>query len=118
MLHLIQEKIKTGESIKLNLDCGYSHTDDFINIDKFANSVPDWVMDIEQMPWTIPNDTVDEMVMAHVLEHIGQEAAVYMSVWQQLYRVCRDGVLVHIVVHTLGTTTLLPIQPMCALSHR
>ena len=98
MSHLIQEKIKAGESIKLNLGCGYNQMDGFINIDKFASSAPDWVMDIEQMPWTIPNDTVDEVVMTHVLEHIGREAEVYMSVWQQLYRVCRDGALIHIVV--------------------
>jgi predicted SAM-dependent methyltransferase len=79
MSHLIQEKIKAGESIKLNLGCGYNHMDGFINIDKFASSAPDWVMDIEQMPWTIPNDTVDEVVMTHVLEHIGREAEVYIG---------------------------------------
>lgn len=98
MSHLIQEKIKAGESIKLNLGYGYNHMDGFINIDKVTSSASDWVMDIEQMPWSLPNDTVDEMVMTHVLEHIGLEAEVYMSVWQLLYRICRDGALIRIVV--------------------
>ena len=70
----------------------------YVNVDKFDTSQPDWTMDMEQSPWALPDDCVSEVVMTHVLEHIGREAEVYMAVLQQLYRVCVDGALIQIVV--------------------
>jgi len=37
-------------------------------------------------------------VLSHVLEHLGEQKAVYLGILKELYRVCRDGALVRITV--------------------
>lgn len=84
--------------MRLNLGCGGRKFPDWINVDKFPTCGPDQVVDLEQFPWPWPDDSVDEVRMYHVLEHLGAETGVYLGIIKELYRVCRDNAAIHIIV--------------------
>lgn len=84
--------------MRLNLGCGSSKMQGWINVDKIAASNPDQVVDLEALPWPWPDDSVDEVLLAHVLEHLGARTEVYLGIIKELYRVCRNGATVTIIV--------------------
>jgi hypothetical protein len=82
--------------LRLNLGCGMNPIEGFINVDRFGE--PDVRVDLEVVPWPWPDDSVCEVVLSHVLEHIGRDPDVYLGVMKELYRVCRDGATIHVSV--------------------
>jgi ubiquinone/menaquinone biosynthesis C-methylase UbiE len=84
--------------MRLNLGCGNSKIPGWINIDKIAACNPDQVVDLEAFPWPWPDSSVDEVLLAHVLEHLGAKTETYLSIIRELYRVCRNGATVKIIV--------------------
>jgi len=82
--------------IKLNLGCGENHKDGYINVDKFGS--PDVRCDLEQVPWPWEDSSVTEILLDHVLEHLGQETEVYLNIIKEIYRICKDQATVHINV--------------------
>lgn len=83
---------------KLNLGSGQNKKDGFINIDKFAEADPDLLIDLEKTPWEFENSTVDEILLNHVLEHLGRDVDVFFSIIKEIYRVCCDGAAIQINV--------------------
>ena len=83
--------------MKLNLGCGYNKLEGYVNVDNDENCKPDVLTDLEA-PLPFEDNSVDEIVLNHVLEHLGQTTKVYFSVWKELYRVLKDGGLIHITV--------------------
>lgn len=84
--------------MKINLGCGQNKLQGYVNIDKFAGCRPDRVMDLEVTPWDMATDSVDEVVMNHCLEHLGQDANVFLAIMRELYRVCKAGTFIRIHV--------------------
>lgn len=84
--------------MKLNLGCGQNRMEGYVNTDKEPLVEPDVVMDLEDFPWPFDDDSVDEVVANHVLEHVGADPQVFLGVMQELYRVCRPGALLRIAV--------------------
>jgi len=84
--------------MRLNLGCGGRKFPDWLNVDKFPTCGPDQVVDLEKFPWPWPDNSVDEVRMYHVLEHLGAETPVYLGIIKELYRVCRDNASLHIIV--------------------
>ena len=84
--------------MRLNLGCGFDKKADWINVDKSPLSEPDEVVDLEEIPWPWADDSVQEVQMRHVLEHLGATSDGYLAIIKELWRVCRPGALVHIVV--------------------
>lgn len=82
--------------MKLNLGCGAQRPDGYLNVDKFGE--PDQKWDLEVIPWPWPDNSADEVLMSHVLEHLGQQPQTFIAIMQELYRVCKDGALVRVLV--------------------
>jgi len=84
--------------MKLNLGCGHDKRPGWHNVDKVAASEPDQVVDLEVLPWPWVDDTVDEVMLRHVLEHLGREPDLFLGIMAELYRVCRGGARITVVV--------------------
>jgi hypothetical protein len=82
--------------MKLNLGCGSRHLPGYCNVDKHGEADQHW--DLETFPWPWADNSVDEINMSHVLEHLGQQPQTFIRIMQEMYRVCRDGASVHVVV--------------------
>lgn len=82
--------------LRLNLGCGQDYLDGYLNVDRFGE--PDLRYDLEALPWPWPDDSADEVLFKHVLEHLGRDPMVYLEIWKELYRVCRDGTAIQIIV--------------------
>lgn len=85
-------------TIKLNLGCGTHHQpieNGWVNIDKYDPA--DAIADLEQeWPWV--DNTIDEVLFQHSLEHMGATVDGFKHILQQLYRVCKADAKVTIVV--------------------
>lgn len=84
--------------MKLNLGCGSARLDGWVNVDRAAVLEPDQVWDLERLPWPWADSSADEILLKHVLEHLGQQTDVFLAVIRELWRVCRDGALITIEV--------------------
>jgi hypothetical protein len=83
-------------NLRLNLGCGTKCLDGYINVDKFGN--PDLCLDLETFPYPWENNSVAEIKMHHVLEHLGQETETYLKIIQELYRICQPNAKINIIV--------------------
>ena len=84
--------------MKLNLGCGFNKKEGFVNVDKFDTCNPDMVADMEVFPWPWDDNSVDEVLFDHSLEHMGQMTDVFLGIIKELYRVCKKDVVVQINV--------------------
>ena len=83
-------------ALKLNLGCGQNQKAGYVNVDKYGQ--PDICHDLETFPWPWEKNTVDEIVLNHVLEHLGESRGVYLKIIQEMYRICKPGATVRIAV--------------------
>jgi|TARA_B110000259_G_C13901358_1_gene357021 ubiquinone/menaquinone biosynthesis C-methylase UbiE len=84
--------------MKLNLGCGNKILDGYLNVDKFDYYNVDKVHDLEKFPYPFDNDTVDEILLSHVLEHIGQDPNTFNEILKEFYRVCKNQAVIDIAV--------------------
>jgi len=85
-------------SLRLNLGCGGERLPGWVNVDKFAEAHPDVVHDLERFPWPFQDDSAGEVLLKHVLEHLGRDGDTFLGIIRELYRVCAPGGRVRIVV--------------------
>lgn len=84
--------------MKLNLGCGFRTLPGWHNVDSASACAPDERVDLESTPWPWPDDSADEVLLSHVLEHLGATPAVYLAVMRDLWRVCRPDARVTVIV--------------------
>jgi len=85
-------------TIKLNLGCGRNHRDGYINIDREPGCNPDRLVDLEKFPWPFDDDSAGEILLIHVLEHLGRDTDVFLGIMKEIYRVCAADARVRIDV--------------------
>tara|TARA_B100000282_G_C31612751_1_gene435532 strand:- start:242 stop:808 length:567 start_codon:yes stop_codon:yes gene_type:complete len=86
------------EQIKLNLGCGSKILSGFVNVDKFDVYKPDIVHDLEKFPYPFEDNSVKEIQLSHVLEHIGQNPDIFNLIIKEFYRICSNGAILDIRV--------------------
>jgi hypothetical protein len=106
--------------MRLNLGCGHNPTrregEDWLNVDSVPGPGVDAVEDLERVPWCLagaalegfpggrhfqeplPSSSVGEVVLSHVMEHLGREPRAFIGFIKELYRVCSDGAVIRIAV--------------------
>jgi ADP-heptose:LPS heptosyltransferase len=82
--------------VKLNLGCGREYRPGWINIDKDSAVEPDMVVDLDRVPWPLPDAIADTILLKFVLEHLGQSTADFNGVMGELYRIAKPGAVIEI----------------------
>ena len=84
--------------MKLNLGCGHQKLAGYVNLDKYDALAPDMVCDLERFPWPFEDNAAEEIVMHHVLEHLGAASDAFLGIMKELYRICAPGAKIRIAV--------------------
>ena len=84
--------------MKLNLGCGLKQKAGWRNVDRYASCKPDELVDLECFPWPWDDNSADEVLFDHSLEHLGQTGDGFIGLMRELWRVCATGALVQINV--------------------
>ena len=85
---------KLESATRLNLGCGDSPLEGYFNVDIAERPGVDAAIDLERLPWPLPDDHFTEIQCLNVLEHLGDTIGTVEEMW----RVCRDGAEIHIRV--------------------
>jgi len=76
--------------MKLNVGCGLHPLESYVNLDKVAGPGIDCVTDLDYtIQLRYDDDTFDEILMSHILEHLHRP----LAVMQELHRVAKPGCL-------------------------
>jgi predicted SAM-dependent methyltransferase len=75
------------QPLRLNLGCGKQRIDGFVGVDCVKTDAVDIVHDLETYPYPFDNDSVDEIVISHFVEHVHD----LMSFFNELYRILKPG---------------------------
>jgi SAM-dependent methyltransferase len=75
--------------LKLNLGCGSTKLEGYVNIDVEPACQPDLVLNFvtERLPYE--SETVDEVVMFHTIEHIQRH--LHVRILSEIHRVLKNG---------------------------
>ncbi len=80
------------EKLKLNLGCGKDIKKNYINLDKMPIEGVNIVCDFEKIKIPLKNNSVCEVIINHVLEHIFD----LEFVLGELHRICKKGAKIRI----------------------
>lgn len=70
MIEIVEQYKKEGKPIKLNIACGQQKQEGFIGIDKVKTGATDIVWDLETYPFPFEDNSVDEAMISHFIEHV------------------------------------------------
>lgn len=79
----------------MKLNIGTRRYPGFLNVGCFDDENTDYIFKPDVDEWSMPDNSVEEVIAHHVLEHIGDG---FMHFMQELYRVCKNGAVIHIRV--------------------
>lgn len=84
-----QKKPTISQPLKLNLACGITKIDGFLNVDIVKTAATDVVWDLTKTPWPWPDNSVDEIFCSHFFEHLtGTQRNRFM---EQVWRILTPG---------------------------
>ena len=92
--------------MKINLGSGYKRYPNFVNVDSDINCKPDYVVNLDDTNLVLPfpDNSVDEIIAHHVLEHIGTG---FLKLLQEIYRISKHGAMIDIRVPHYGHETFI-----------
>lgn len=76
----------------LDLGCGPHKTPGAFGVDVHQFDGVDLVHDLDLLPWPLPDNTYDRVVLSHVIEHVADPLALL----REIHRVAAPGALVEI----------------------
>ncbi|MBA3047830.1 methyltransferase domain-containing protein [Patescibacteria group bacterium] len=77
---------------KLNLGCGNKKIPGFAGVDFVKTKAAEIVHDLNKFPYPFPDNSVDEILMDNVLEHLDD----VIKVMEEVYRICKHGAIIKI----------------------
>ncbi len=80
------------EATRLNLGCGADILDGYVNVDLVRLDGVDVVHDMNVQPWPFEENSFDEIVANHVLEHLDDVIGALREIW----RVSKPGGIIKI----------------------
>ncbi len=80
--------------MKIDFGCGNSKKDGFIGVDSIPLAGVDIIHDLNTFPYPFENDSIDEIWMDNVLEHLEKP----LTVMEELYRISKHNTVVNIAV--------------------
>lgn len=93
-----------NKKVKIDIACGDNKKgEDFIGVDKIKNPSVDIVHDLNVYPWPFEDNSVDEIVCSHYIEHIphdinnGDDRDGFIQFMDEVYRILKPGGTVKIV---------------------
>lgn len=86
--------LAAGRPVKLNLGCGERPLAGFYGVDVVTLPAVDALADLNEPFDALPDDSVDEIVARHTLEHVER----FLPLVAELHRVTRPGGRIEIVV--------------------
>lgn len=84
-------------TLRLNLGCGARKLDGWINVDCDVGEQPDVLCNLSWPYWPFDDNSVDEVLASHVMEHIAPGEP-FFQFMRELYRVCKPGAQVKVVL--------------------
>ena len=84
--------------MRFNMGCGHSALPGWVNVDKFPSPAVDQLVDLEVLPWPWADDCADAVRFCHSLEHMGATTPLFLGIIKELWRICRDGAALDIMV--------------------
>lgn len=79
---------------KLNLGCGTDIKQGYLNLDIVALKGIDLIADLSKTPYPFKDNTFDEILIRHVLEHLSDT----ITTMEEIYRISKPAGYVHIAV--------------------
>jgi predicted SAM-dependent methyltransferase len=81
--------------MKLNIGAGNKRYEGYINCDFDNTHKPEYFFNLGKETWPFEDNSVEEVIAHHVLEHLGEE---FFHVLNELYRVCKHNSIIDIRV--------------------
>jgi len=80
--------------LKLNLGCGNKRIDGYIGVDSKKTTATDILHDLNKFSYPFEDNSVDEILLDNVLEHLDN----LILVMEEIHRICRRGAIIKIYV--------------------
>ncbi|MFZ2150425.1 MAG: methyltransferase domain-containing protein [Candidatus Absconditicoccaceae bacterium] len=72
--------------MKINLGCGYKTFKGYVNIDYIPGKGVDKIMDLDNYPWDIESNVVDEIYCDNIVEHLD-----FAKTTKEIHRILKKG---------------------------
>ena len=92
-------KLDSNNNNYLNLGCGDSYKDNFINVDFYGNKKIDFGMDL-RFPFKIETNSIDGIFSEHTFEHLSHQEV--DNALSESYRILKTEAIIRIIVPDLS----------------
>ena len=80
--------------MKLYFGCGKHRVEGFVGVDKLRMETVDVVQDMNVLPYPFRDNSVEEVLLINILEHLPNTVCVMEEIW----RICKNGANIKILV--------------------